>query len=212
VNPNKLEKAIPVRRTAAIIRPSETDKKKKNKAGTDDGLIGQVKACVVLEISSLYRPEYHFKQLFYVFDISAVCVEMPSPQVNAAAHDLGVRLALNYDTDPTHNKLDFFISQNHTESFYGFALGEQKVTLIETQVLAYYSHFGYVLWGSEKKMEEEEKKGDVPPSAPPTNADSSGSSSDQNPGPSGKQQQSSKASQKDMKQKVKQHGNKRRTR
>jgi hypothetical protein len=90
---------------------------------------------------------------------------MPSVQVSAAARKQGIRLSLNYDTlDPAHAKLDFFISQNHTDAFYGFAQGtEHKVTLIEMQVLAYYSYFGYVLWGVEVKKEEEDMPGSSGP-------------------------------------------------
>ena len=135
IRPLKLQRPIPA--TSIISSPSS------------------VTHYTILELSSPYRESYHFKQVFYVMDLSFYKLDLPSSTIVKLAKDRGMALSHEYDTDKSHNKLDFFLGKSHLK-LTGLDLDHRNKIALESpvhgiQTDAYYTHFGYMLTGDEKK-------------------------------------------------------------
>ena len=109
---------------------------------------------IELELSSPYRKEYRFRQVFYVIDLSFHKIDLPSAQVVKMAEERNVSLSHQFDTDRSHNVLDMFIGRAHVK-LTGFEMvADNRIDLNSPahgiRAQAFYTHFGYLLSGDEK--------------------------------------------------------------
>ncbi|KAJ6221895.1 hypothetical protein RDWZM_000440 [Blomia tropicalis] len=114
----------------------------------------------ILTISSLYRPEFKFKHVFYVLDCSFYKLDLPSESICKLANQAGYRLSHQFDPNRANNQVDLFFGRNHIEKLLGFHYmkkfsspyvykldvdtGNHKVNSF-----LHYTHFGYLLTGNE---------------------------------------------------------------
>lgn len=113
----------------------------------------QLSSFVVLDVTSLYKPSYRYRRIFYVADCSFYKVTLPTTNVKKYTLAYNIQLSSELIKEESTN-LDLVIGWDQF-SLTGLELvGVSLSPKEDLNVVAYYTHFGYTLCGAEKRNSE----------------------------------------------------------